>query len=234
MSRGRKTVSIFEDSNWSTVFYNSVGSYVGYINKALSKEYRLEPLSKHIKIVGGYAFQNSQYKKTGIPIIRISDFNNEKIHLDQVVYYDESSDLEKYELKENDIVIALTGGTIAKLAIVQGGLGKIYLNQRVGKFEVINPEVFELEYIYWIARSVQSTIKNLAWGAAIPNVSPKQIEAIEFPFPPKNIQKGIISFLNAVKNQAIIKGKIYFNADIENKVIGLQDRQIVLSTLLHE
>ena len=220
MARGRKIVTN-NSSDWESVFFNSVGVYVQLINNELSKEYKLEKLSNHIKIIGGYAFKNTYYKKHGIPIIRISDFNNEKIILKDVVFYEETQELEKYALKENDIIIALTGGTIAKLAIVQSGLGKIYLNQRIGKFQVLQPEQFEKEYVYWIARSIQDVIKKLAWGAAIPNVSPKQIENLEFPFPPKKVQKNIIEFLNDLKQNSL-KDKIYFNSIIEKKIIELQ------------
>lgn len=231
MGRGRKPTSTFQGSDWETVFYNSVGSYVQFINIELAKEYKLEPLSSHIKIIGGYAFKTAQYKKQGVPIIRISDFNNEQINLDNVVYYDSAPNLEKFELVEGDIIIALTGGTIAKLAIVQPDLGKMYLNQRVGKFEVLHPEIFEAEYIYWIARSVQNIIKNLAWGAAIPNVSPKQIEELKFPFPTKEVQKGIIAFLNDLKNNTIDEDRIYFNEHIENEIILLQEKQITTSLI---
>ena len=51
--------------------------------------------------------------------------------------------MSKYKLFEGDIIIAMTGGTIGKLAIVQENLGKLYLNQRVGKFEVINHEKYK-------------------------------------------------------------------------------------------
>ncbi len=234
MGRGRKPISSFHGSDWETVFYNSVGSYVQFINIELSKEYKLEPLSSHIKIIGGYAFKTAQYKKQGVPIIRISDFNNEQIILKDVVYYESAPNLEKFELVEGDIIIALTGGTIAKLAIVQPDLGKIYLNQRVGKFEVLHPEIFETEYIYWIARSVQSIIKNLAWGAAIPNVSPKQIEELRFPFPTKEVQKGIIAFLNDLKNNTVDEDRIYFNEHIENEIILLQEKQITTSLIATE
>lgn len=232
MSRGRKPVEI-NSSNWESVFYNSVGTYVRLINLELAKQFPLEPLSKHIRIAGGYAFKSSEYKKKGIPVIRISDFSNEQIVLKDVVYYNESADLKKYELDEGDIVIALTGGTIAKLGIVQRGIGKLYLNQRVGKFEVLHPDEFENEYVYWVARSVQSIIKNLAWGAAIPNVSPKQIEELEFPIPDKNTQRGIISFLNALKENSV-EGKIYFNEEIEKFICSLQEKQISTSIITAE
>ncbi len=234
MGRGRKPMLSLNGSEWEKVFYNSVGTYVQYINIQLSKEYKLEPLSNHLKIVGGYAFKTVEYKNQGIPIIRISDFNNEQIVLKDVVYYQESKELDKYQLIEGDIIIALTGGTIAKLAIVQNGLGKIYLNQRVGKFQALKPDEFEVEYIYWLARSIQTIIKNLAWGAAIPNVSPKQIEELQFPFPPKGIQRGIIDFLNNLKNNELKEDKVYFNELIENEIIALQEKQLMTSSISSE
>ncbi len=232
MSRGRKPI-VFNGSDWETVFYNSVGKYVQIINAELSKEIKQEPLSKHIKILGGYAFKSTEYKKEGIPIIRISDFSNERVELSDPAFYTESKELERFVLKQGDIIIALTGGTIAKLAIIQEGLGKLYLNQRVGKFEVLNPNEFEAEYVYWIARSVQSIIKGLAWGAAIPNVSPKQIEELEFSFPDKSIQRKIIEFLNDLKNNKI-DNKLYFNEEIENKIIDLHGNQISGSQITTE
>jgi restriction endonuclease S subunit len=233
MSRGRKAI-VHNNSDWESVFYNSVGTYVQYINLRLAEHIKSEPLSNHIKIVGGYAFKSSQYKKQGVPVIRISDFSNERIVLDDVVYYEESKDLERYELHEGDIVIALTGGTIAKLGIVQKGIGKLYLNQRVGKFEVLNPEEFENEYVYWIARSVQSIIKNLAWGAAIPNVSPKQIEELKFPIPDKETQNGIIDFLNDLRANKVENDKEYFNSEVEDYVFSLQVNQISSSKMQSE
>jgi type I restriction enzyme S subunit len=225
MSRGRKSFSSSIADNWEKAFFNSIGHYITLINKGLCKSFKSEPLSNHIKIVGGFAFKNSEYKRSGVPIIRISDFNNERIVLDSVVFYEESPLLEKYELKESDIIIALTGGTIGKLGIVQAGLGKLYLNQRVGKFDILNPNEFEKEYIYWIARGVEGIVKNLAWGAAIPNVSPKQIEELNFPIPSKDIQKNIIRFLNDLRD-GNVNGEIYFDEEIENEIKYIQEKQV--------
>jgi type I restriction enzyme S subunit len=224
MGRGRRPL-VSNSNDWQSVFYNSVGSYVQLINFELAKTIESEALSKHIRIAGGFAFKSSSYVSDGIPVIRISDFNDEKIILDNVKFYKESTDLIKYELYPGDIVIALTGGTIAKLGIVQEGIGKLYLNQRVGKFEVLNPDEFEAEYVYWIARSVQSIIKGLAWGAAIPNVSPKDIEKLIFPIPDRKTQKGIISFLNDLKNNSL-EEKSYFNSEIEEKIISTHQNQV--------
>lgn len=233
MAKGNRTINLYKDDVWKSVFFESVGTYVNVINNELSQEYPLEPLSDYIKIGGGYAFKTSEYKKSGIPIIRISDFNNEQIDISNCVYYDEDASLSKYELKENDIIICLTGGTIAKLGIVQSGLGKLYMNQRVGRFDILDNSKFEKEYVYWIARSVQSIIKNLAWGAAIPNVSPKQIEKLQFSFPPIEVQRQIIEFLNDLKNNAI-QNKVYFNESIERHIIELQNNNVALKDVNSE
>ena len=233
MAKGNRTINLYKDDVWKSVFFESVGTYVNVINNELSQEYPLEPLSDYIKIGGGYAFKTSEYKKSGIPIIRISDFNNEQIDISNCVYYDEDASLSKYELKENDIIICLTGGTIAKLGIVQAGLGKLYMNQRVGRFDILDNSKFEKEYVYWIARSVQSIIKNLAWGAAIPNVSPKQIEKLQFSFPPIEVQRQIIEFLNDLKNNTI-QNKVYFNESIERHIIELQINNVALKDVNSE
>lgn len=205
---------------WKRVFYNNVSIYLSIINKELSNRYETSPLNKHIQLLGGYAFKSAEYKKQGIPIIRISDYQDEQINLTDVVYYDEASELEKYELKSGDIIIALTGATIGKLAIVQKGLGKLYLNQRVAKFKVLNPKAFIHEYVYWIARGVESKIKELAWGGAQPNVSTRQIEVVEFPIPDINTQLSIVEFLNDLKNNTL-QNKVYFQDVIERKILQL-------------
>lgn len=224
MAKGNRLTNEFIDDIWKDVFYKNVGTYVNIISQELGKIYQLEPLSKYIKIGGGYAFKTNQYKKSGIPIIRISDFNNEKIDISNCVFYDEDPALSKYELNSGDIIICLTGGTISKLGIVQENLGKLYLNQRVGRFDIINENKFEKEYVYWIAKSVSSIIKNLAWGAAIPNVSPKQIEKLEFAIPPVNVQKNIVRFLNDLKDENI-EGK-YFHSNIEEQILKLHSNNL--------
>lgn len=212
------------------IFYKNVSYYMTVINNKLSQKYTKQPLSNKIKVLGGYAFKSSEYLKSGIPIVRISDFNNEKIELSSVKYYTEKEELQKYELFPGDIIIAMTGGTIGKLAIVQEGLGKLYLNQRVAKFKVLHEEEFIQEYVYWLMQSVKSHIVALGYGGAQPNVSVKQIEAIKISFPPKEIQIKIIEFLRDLKNQSIDDNH-YFDSNIENTIKKLHNDNIKINTI---
>ena len=215
---------------WRELFFKNISTYIELINQHLSEEFEPKPLSFYFKIRGGYAFKSKEYRTKGIPVIRISDFQNERIVLDNVRYYDESEELEKYELFEGDIIIAMTGGTIGKLAIVQEGLGKLYLNQRVGKFEIIDSSLFYEDYVYWIARGVEEKVKSLAWGGAQPNVSNKKIESMEFPIPSINIQKRIVQFLSDFETKSL-KGDIYFNESIEQYILNIQTKSFKIKEL---
>ena len=221
------------NTNWEKVFYHNISKYIQIITNLLSESYSPEPLKNHIKIQGGYAFKSSEYTHSGIPVIRISDFQNEKIVIDQVKRYKKDDSLSRYLLKEGDIIIAMTGGTIGKLAVVQKGLGKLYLNQRVGKFEVLNPDEFIGEYVYWIARGVEEKIKSLAWGGAQPNVSNKQIENMAFAFPDKQVQVSIVGFLNDLRDNTL-KDTVYFDKVAESLILNLQFKQLKNFSIIDE
>ena len=231
MSKGKKVLVI--NDSYLRAFYLNVDVYLDIINKWLSTKFKPVTLSEFIKIDSGYAFKSTDYIKQGIPVIRISDFNNEKIDLTSVKFYKESESLKKYELNEGDIIIAMTGATIGKLAIVQEDLGKLYLNQRVGRFNIIDKKIFENEYIYWIARGIEEKVKKLAWGGAQPNVSGKHIEAMTFPIPPKKIQESIIRFLNDIKSLQL-NNNIYFNADCEKEIKKLQRKQTLAVEMINK
>ncbi len=216
-----KQITIGENQK-QRVFYNNLSIYLELINNYLSKKIKTGKLGKHIKIFGGYAFKSSQYQKEGIPVIRISDFQNEKIDLSGVRCYEEKSEYDKYQLLEGDILIAMTGGTIGKLGIVQEGLGKLYLNQRVGKFHILKPEEFFNRYVYWLARGVQERVKSFGYGGAQPNISGKQIEELEFPIPDKKTQEKIINFLEGLRDNCLDNQK-NFDSKTEKKILKLQD-----------
>ena len=214
---------------WQSIFNSNSGNYLNLIIKLISKNETKEKLSKFIKIDGGYAFKTAEYKKEGVPIVRISDFDGEQVVLKNSVYYKESDYLSKYELFAGDIVIALTGGTIGKLGIVPEGLGKLYLNQRVGRFRIIDETIFEKDFIFYLSKGVQEIIKTLAWGTAIPNVSPKQIEELKFNIPTKIIQKSVIKFLEDLyKND--LKIGIYFDKGVEKEIVNLHNKLICIET----
>lgn len=207
------------------IFNNNIDVYFQIITEKLSKTNWISELWKYVKIQWWYSFKASEYKNIGIPIIRISDFNNWKIILEDVKYYEENSKFNDFLLNSWDIIIAMTGWTIWKLAIVQGNLWKLYLNQRVWRFQILEKDIIYNEYLYWIARWVENIVKNMWYWWAQPNVSWKQIESIKFVFPEIIIQKNIVNFLNDLKDWKL-ENKEYFNKDTEQLILNLHNKSL--------
>ncbi|WP_346678901.1 restriction endonuclease subunit S [uncultured Brachyspira sp.] len=81
--------------------------------KGFNDDWRKEKLSSMIKIQGCYAFKSSEFKKSGIPIIRISNIsntdNNMNINMKEIIYYSEIENEKSFIIKKSDLLIALSG-----------------------------------------------------------------------------------------------------------------------------
>lgn len=82
-------------------------------------------------ILNGYAFKSDRYVKSGIRVIRIANVQKGFIEDNTPVFYSiDSSELEKYMLEENDLLISLTGN-VGRVALLQKEMLPAALNQRV-------------------------------------------------------------------------------------------------------
>ncbi len=75
-----------------------------------------------------------------------------------------NQNLSKYKVFEGDIIIAMTGGTIGKLAIVQENLGKLYLIKELGNLKLLIMKNLFKNMFIGLQRGVEERIKKLAWG----------------------------------------------------------------------
>ena len=147
-----------------------------------SYEWEEVRLSKIIKLQGGYAFKSEEFKKNGIPIIRISNISNNSnyMEMDDLVYYEELPNESNFLIKKNDLLIAMSGATTGKVSIYNLEK-KAYLNQRVGLFKAIKPSLinysFLTQFIFSNFFSVQLT--SLLVAGAQPNISSKDIESLK-------------------------------------------------------
>jgi len=159
-------------------------------------------ISNVCKINNGYAFKSKDYLSSGIPLVRISNFNNSNIYFDdKSAYLDESnlSSKSDFIVSKGDIVIALSGATTGKYgiyALEQPAL----LNQRIGILKKDSSENIDDGYFYHYLGILQKEILRKAGGAAQPNISTKEIGKLKIPLPPLPIQKKIAAILDAADN----------------------------------
>ena len=152
-------------------------------------------------VIPGFAFNSKDLGETGIPVVKIGNITDDyRVDINSVQCFPEDLITEKHEkfvLANYDILIAMTGATAGKVGQIRCSEEQILLlNQRVAKFKPkdINPNFF------WSAISTpryRTIFYQLGGGAAQPNMSGAQIEAVEIPYPPPTIQDLIADILSA-------------------------------------
>jgi type I restriction enzyme S subunit len=123
----------------------------------------------------GYAFKSTDYKHDGIPLVRISNVADPYVDLsDSVVYLDARFMTERSEfiLSKGDVLVALSGATTGKTGIYNSDQPAL-LNQRVGRLRYradspVSRALFNQAFFLFRERILRD-----AYGAAQPNISPK-------------------------------------------------------------
>ena len=129
-----------------------------------------------------------------VRLLRITDIQNNRVNWESVPGCNYSNkDIENYQLYENDILIARTGGTIGKSYLVKNidvvSLFASYLIRVVP-----NPELFPKYLKYYIeSPSYWKQLYDYAWGAGQPNVNGTNLSKLVVSLPPLEEQKAIVS-----------------------------------------
>lgn len=150
------------------------------------------------KLLGGFAFKSDNYtdSKDAVRVIRISDFNNDKLLDDEIKKYPYSNVLDAYEIFENDILMCMTGGTVGKTCLFPKLSYRCFLNQRVALFRT---EHLEINYLYYVLKSANILkIINDTKRSTNDNISMKIIGEFDIPFPPLEEQKRIVAKLDEI------------------------------------
>ena len=150
------------------------------------------------KFQNGFAFKAKKFKKSGNPIIRITNIQNNVISTGEMVYFSFSDykdvNFDNFKIKNNDILIAMSGATTGKIGIYNGD-DTFYLNQRVGKF--IPSSTILSKFLYHFLLTKVNFIYCLSGGGAQPNLSPEVLmKQIKIPIPPIEVQKEIAKILD--------------------------------------
>ena len=163
----------------------------------MKTKWQTKKLGELCKLQGGFAFKSGDYKDAGIPLIRIQNLQDNIIDLQKVVFISESrkNELNNFLLKEKDILIAMSGATTGKMALVKKSDLPLFLNQRVGRFKV-DINLINNEYLWYFLNLIKDSFLGQAYGGAQPNISPSKIENLEIPLPPLEAQKEIVAKLD--------------------------------------
>lgn len=140
---------------------------------------------------GGYAFKSSEYKNTGIRVVRISDFNELGFVNNNIVRYDYNSKLEDYLLEEKNIILCMTGGTVGKSLFIKNLTEQMVTNQRVGTIKILG--AIEDYINYSILSPLTQQVITESKNSTNDNISIETIKNFLIPLPPLAEQKRIVA-----------------------------------------
>jgi type I restriction enzyme S subunit len=120
-------------------------------------------------------------ENTGIKCLRIQDVNQEKDFVNWGNTLVEKRNFEKFQLKESDILIARTGGSVGSNRYIYQGLPAVYNN---GLIRIrVNTEKHNPKFIYYLLQTKQfeSHINSIAYStSAQPNMKIRDFLRFEF------------------------------------------------------
>lgn len=139
-------------------------------------------IGDYCSVKSGFAFKSSWWTNSGIRVIKIGSINQDNLNLLECSYVDEdkADKAKDFVVKAGDLLIAMTGATIGKFAMVPYSSKMLLVNQRVGKFFLGNNPLEKLPFIYCTLKQpeVYGEVVNRGQGSAQPNISASDIMSI--------------------------------------------------------
>lgn len=150
----------------------------------LPEGWELKKIGDIARVKSGYAFKSEWWIDDGVPVIKIKDIQGNTIDFSDLSYIsvDHAEIAKQFYVDEGDLLIAMTGATIGKLALVPYSEKQMIVNQRVGKFFLGKSPDEKVAFLYMTLQQnwVQEMIVMIAGSnAAQPNISPFDIEKIK-------------------------------------------------------
>ena len=187
-----------------------------------SKKWNEELLSRHLRVVGGYAFRSEGFSERGIPVLRIGNINSGYFKPVNLVFWQYEASLDRYLLYPGDLVISLTGTVgkddYANVCILGNEYEMYYLNQRNAKLELESTVTNEyLANVLKIPR-IKSRLTGISRGVRQANVSNRDILNLVIPIPPLPLQEKFADFVRQVDKskleiqQGLEKLELQYNA----------------------
>lgn len=138
------------------------------------------------RFINGRAFKPSEWKKKGLPIIRIQNLNDPKKPFN---YFDDKCD-DKYLVKNGEILISWS----ASLGVYVWDRGDAVLNQHI--FKVLpNEKLVDRDYFFYCAQTKLDEMGLKVHGSTMKHITRDPFLNLEIPIPPLETQNKIAAIL---------------------------------------
>ena len=209
IKRNKNESYIFKENNH---FYEKTGKEIVDITKELPFEIpdnwmwcKLENISSNIH----YGYTASAQEVGDVKLLRITDIHENNVNWDSVPYCVISDDkLAIYILRNRDIVMARTGGTIGKSYIINNLNKKAVFASyliRIIPLKNINENYLKQFFespLFW------NQLRDNTKGTGQPNVNAKSLKSLLIPLPPFIEQEMIVNKIEKIFNEINLRLKV--------------------------
>lgn len=170
----------------------------------INPDWPMAELAQAMDFISGYAFKSPDMTDSPIDesyrqVVKIGNVGRDgRLDMTDAQFHTYGSDLNKYSLRIGDIVMAMTGATVGKVAEVN--IDGLLLNQRVGVLRA-KPTIRQ-DFALNLLRTPEfyNFCQRTAGGGAQGNISPKEILGYQIPLPPLSEQQAIVAEIEAEQN----------------------------------
>lgn len=164
----------------------------------MKTNWQIKKIKEVVEIQNGFAFKSSDYTNSGFFVMRITNVQDGLIKLNNPKYIKKiNNSLDNFILNENDILMSLTGN-VGRVGIIKKEHLPAVLNQRVARIKILDEKKLDHTFLFYFLKSPDFFNKVVGGGKGVAqqNVSTKDIEKLEIPLPPIQVQKQIVKILN--------------------------------------
>lgn len=131
---------------------------------------------------------------------------------------DQASRLNNVEVKENDILLNITGDSVARVCIVPQKILPARVNQHVAIIR--GNDIVDNKYLLYYLQHIKPYLLSLSQGGATRNaLTKKMLEDLDIKVPSKNVQNIIVSVLSSLDDKIELNRRI--NENLEQQAQAL-------------
>lgn len=157
----------------------------------IPENWNIGKIGDYCTVKSGYAFKSNLWREKGIPVVKIGSIQNNTLDINEMAYVSKDSIkmTNNYEARDGDILIAMTGATVGKIALVPRISDKIMVNQRVGKFNLGKEPIKKAPFLFatLLRDYIQNDIISVGGDSAQSNISNDDIENLIIVMPPSEL-----------------------------------------------
>ena len=178
------------------------------------KSYRLGDIASVQTGPFGSQLHNEDYVPVGTPIVTVEHLGARKFSEQNLplVSDEDRVRLDKYSLKEGDIVFSRVG-SVDRCSYVSSAEGGWLFSGRCLRVRSSNLVYPLYLYYYFQKESVKQEIRNVAVGATMPSINTKLLSDLTLSIPCYSEQKRIASMLSSIDDKIELNNRINHNLE---------------------